>query len=475
MPHEEMGEGRFKCHSREGLKYLAISGLRRRGALPSYGAMESALTAAPPAAARPVGAPLVATRGRVRLRTLLVIRWVGIAGQAAALMIVHYGLGYPLPIAWAGAVVGASAALNLWLMGQRRGSALLSDRTAAIQLGYDMLQLAALLYLTGGLGNPFAILILAPVIVSATVLSRRSTVSLSLLALAGIVLLARFHMPLPWPNENFRLEPVFILGLALALALSVLFIAAYVLSVAEEARRLSDALSATQMALDRERQLSAVGALAAAAAHELGTPLGTIALVAHEIARDLPKDSALATDVELLLSESRRCKKILAELAARPDTDNQPFGPLPVGALIEAAAIPYRRPEIGFRIEGQGELPSLPASPELSHGLGTLLQNAFEFARHEVVVKLAADEREFKVTISDDGPGFDTALLDQLGEPYVSRGNEGRKSQGEHMGLGVFIAVTLLSRTGADLHFGNRPAGGGEVVLTWNRSQLGDV
>jgi two-component system sensor histidine kinase RegB len=430
--------------------------------------MGSAVTAA-----APVAAPLVATRGRVRLRTLLVIRWVGIAGQAAALLIVHYGLGYPLPIGWAGAVVGASAALNLWLTGQWRGSALLSDRMAAFQLGYDMLQLAALLYLTGGLGNPFAILILAPVIVSATVLSRRSTVWLSLMALASIVLLARFHMPLPWPNQDFRLEPLFILGLALALGLSVLFIAAYVLSVSEEARRLSDALSATQMALDRERQHSAVGALAAAAAHELGTPLGTIALVAHEIARDLPKGSPLVSDVDLLLSESRRCKDILAELAARPGADNQPFGPLPVTALIETAAAPYRRPEIRFRIETQGDLPDLPASPELSHGLGTLLQNAFEFARHEVVARLAADERELKVTISDDGPGFDPALLGQLGEPYVSRGNDGRDGQGEHMGLGVFIAVTLLGRTGALLHFGNRPAGGGEVVVIWLRSQLG--
>jgi two-component system, sensor histidine kinase RegB len=415
----------------------------------------------------------LALRGRVRLRNLVLIRWVAIGGQAAALALVHYGFQYSLPIGWAALAVGASAAFNLWLSARYRGSALLSDRTAALQLGYDMLELAALLYLTGGLGNPFAVLILAPVIVSATVLSRHSTVSLSLLALAIIAVLANYHLPLPWPNGNFRLEPLFLTGLALALSLSVVFIAAYVMSVTEEARRLSDALSATQMALDRERRLSAVGALAAAAAHELGTPLGTIALVAHEIARDLPKGSPLVSDVDLLVSESRRCKDILAELAARPGADNQPFGPLPVAALIETAAAPYRRPEIRFRIESQGDLPDLPASPELSHGLGTLLQNAFEFARHEVVAHLAADERELKVTISDDGPGFDPALLGQLGEPYVSRGNDGRDGQGEHMGLGVFIAVTLLGRTGALLHFGNRPAGGGEVVVTWLRSQLG--
>ncbi len=426
-----------------------------------------------PSGLRAVTAALTAAKGRVRLRTLVVIRWVGIAGQAAALLIVHYALGYPLPILWAGLAVAVSAGLNLFLTARWRGSALLSDRNAAIQLAYDNLQLAVLLYLTGGLGNPFAILILAPVIVSATVLSRFSTVCLSILALASIAVLAHFHLDLPWPNDEFRLDPIFILGLALALGISVLFFATYVLSVSEEARRLSDALSATQMALDRERQLSAVGALAAAAAHELGTPLGTIALVAHEIARDLPKGSPLANDAELLLSESKRCKEILAELAARPGADSEPFGPLPVAALIENAAAPYRRGEVQFRVESEGEPPSMPVSPELSHGLGTLLQNAFEFARFEVVVKLRADERTFKITINDDGPGFDAALLQQLGEPYVSRGKEGRDSQGEHMGLGVFIAVTLLSRTGASLHFGNRPAGGGEVVITWRRDRLG--
>jgi two-component system sensor histidine kinase RegB len=417
-------------------------------------------------------APPLALRGRVRLRNLVLIRWVGIAGQVAALALVHYGFAYTLPIGWAVLAVGASAALNLWLSARYRGSALLSDKLAALQLGYDMLQLATLLYLTGGLGNPFVVLILAPVIVSATVLSRHSTVSLSLLALGIIAVLANYHLPLPWPNGKFRVEPLFLLGLALALGLSVVFISAYVMSVTEEARRLSDALSATQMALDRERRVSAVGALAAAAAHELGTPLGTIALVAHEIARDLPTDSPLAPDVALLLNQSRRCKEILAELGTQPGAEEDPFVELPLAALIETAAAAYRHGTIGFRVESLGELPSLAPSPELSRGLGTLLQNAFEFARHEVLVRLSGDKRNVTAVISDDGPGFDPALLGQLGEPYVSGGDGGRHSQGEHMGLGVFIAMTLLERTGATLRFGNRPQGGSEVVIVWRRGQL---
>lgn len=419
--------------------------------------------------------PALARRGRVRLRTLITVRWIGIAGQVAALAIVHYGLGFPLPIAGAAVAVAASAGLNLWLASWRRGSTLLSDRMAAVQLGYDMAQLAALLYLTGGLGNPFAVLMLAPVTVSATVLSRRSTISLSILALAIVALLAYVHQPLPWPDQGFRLESLFILGLSLALGTAVVFIAAYVSSVAEEARRMSDALSATQMALDRERRLSAVGALAAAAAHELGTPLGTIALVAHEIARELPKESPIAGDVALLQSEAKRCRDILAELAARPESggaEDRPFGPLPLAAIIETAAAPYRRGTVAFRTESRGEIPPFPPSPEISHGLGTLLQNAFEFARGEVLVRLSADAETVEAAILDDGPGFDPVLLDQLGTPYISTGGAGRRSQGEHMGLGVFIAVTLLERTGARVSFRNRPTGGSEVVVRWDPARL---
>jgi two-component system sensor histidine kinase RegB len=148
-----------------------------------------------------------------------------------------------------------------------------------------------LLYLTGGLHNPFAVLILAPVIVSATVLSRFSTIALSVLALVTIAVLALDHLPLPWANGAFDLAPLFIAGLATALALSVVFIAGYVFSLAEEARRMSGALAASYMALDREQRLSALGALAAAAAHRLGSPLGTIAVVSKELARELPASS----------------------------------------------------------------------------------------------------------------------------------------------------------------------------------------
>src|SRR5215468_5362210 len=278
-------------------------------------------------AGRSLHAPTTMTGGRVRLRTLNAIRWVAIAGQAVALLIVHYGLGYPLPIHWALAVVAASVVINLWAAIGRRSPERLGDRDAALYLAYDLLQLGVLLFLTGGLHNPFAFLILSPVTVSATILSRVSTGALATLALVVVGVLALFHLPLPWPDQTFALEPVFIAG--------------YVFSVAEEARRMSDALAATYMALDREQRVSALGTLAAAVAHRLGSPLGTIAVVAKELAREVPPGAPHRTDIDLLLSESQRCRTILAELSMRPESGEAPQR-VPIGALIETAAAPYR-------------------------------------------------------------------------------------------------------------------------------------
>ena len=421
-------------------------------------------------------------RGRVRLRTLVLTRWVAVAGQATALLVVHFILGFELPIVAAMIAVGASALVNLWAELRRPPTARLDDREARLYLGFDLLQLGVLLYLTGGLNNPFAILVLAPVTVSATILSRRSTIALSVLAVGIVVILAFFHLPLPWPDANFDLDPLFILGFAMALALSAVFIALYVFSVAEEARRRTDALSATQLALAREQRVSALGTLAAAAAHGLGSPLGTIAVIAKEIARDLPPDSPLREDVDLLLSQSNRCREILAGLAARPEeTGGDPFALLPLPALVEAAAAPHRTGRVrlliddaanGDEMSASGAVPIVARSPEILHGLGNLIENAFEFAASEVRVVIRWDERYITIMVLDDGPGYDPGLIDRLGEPYLSGGTQDRDGNAIHMGLGVFIAQTLLERTGASLRFRNRVGGGAEVKVSWRREAL---
>ena len=416
--------------------------------------------------------------GRISLRTLVPIRWVAIAGQALALLTVHYGIGFHLPLLPALAVVAGSALLNIILIVHRQVARQLGERYAALCLGYDILQLAILLYLTGGLQNPFSILIVAPVTVGATILSRRPVIALSVFAVAAISALALWHLPLPWRSGPGPLvfPPEIIVGTWTALVLATVFIALYTWSVAQDARRLRDAVAATQLALAREQRVSAVGALAAAAAHELGSPLATIAVVAKELVRDLPADSPHAEDAALLLSQSERCRRILAELSHRPEEDGgSPYTRLPISALVEAAAAQHQQRGVRLIFATAGsppeDEPQVRRSPEILHGLNNLIQNAVQFARREVTVTTFWDVKTVTVEISDDGPGFLLHLLGRLGEPYLST----RAGAADHMGLGIFIAQSLLERSGAGLTFENLEEGGAHVAISWNRANLETV
>lgn len=411
--------------------------------------------------------------GRVTLRTLILIRWIAVVGQLATVVFVQMVLNFPLPLGPVLAAVGASVLLNIVAMAQRGGRLRLADRDAALYLGYDMLQLTLLLYLTGGLANPFAILLLAPMTVAAAILSRYCVVLLTGLNLICLTILAMWHFPLPWPEPMPAVAPLYAFGIWLSLSVSAGFISGYVFRVAQEARRFADALSATQVALAREQRLSSLGALAAAAAHELGSPLGTIAVVAKELSRDLPPDSPYGEDVALLQSQVMRCREILADLARKPEADGgDPFERLPLTALLEAAGSPHRLGHIQFAVERtappDSEEPVFRRSPEIIHGIGNYIQNAHQFASRRVTVTATWDARTVTVAIMDDGPGFPPQVLARVGEPYIST----RGERAGHMGLGIFIAQTLLEKTGAMLAYGNNHGGGARVVVRWDRGML---
>lgn len=429
--------------------------------------------------------PLVATaspapRGRLRLRTLIVIRWIALTGQAITLAVVYFGLGFEIPFVPAMAVIALSGVLNVVLSVTRPSATWASDREAIWNLCFDVVQLAIMLGLTGGLQNPFVMLLLAPVVVSGWALSRRSTLTISALALGLVSALAVWYLPLPWSESGILLSPIYIAGVWTALVIAVIFIASYVSSVAQENRRMSQALEATRLALAREQQLSAVGGLAAAAAHELGTPLATIAVVARELQRELEADSPWREDVELLHAESLRCRSILAGLAERPARDDgSPYHRLPMVALVEAAAGAHQRDGVaveiaaGPAIDSDASQPTVIRNAEVLHGLGTLIQNAVQFARSKVVVELTWDEESVMLRIIDDGPGFDVTELSRLGEPYYSTGlRDRRRSDSQHMGLGIFIARTLLAHFGAGIEFSNEISGGAVVEIRWPRHRL---
>lgn len=414
--------------------------------------------------------------GRVSLRTLVFVRWVVILGQLATVLVVAIGFKFPMLLTALLSIIALAVAVNLIGMITRRGRAL-SDRAVARYLAFDLLQLSALLFLTGGLTNPFSVLILGPIAVAAAVLGRDYSFMLTVLAIACLAALFASPFHLPWSGGvPPRLPLLYQMGDWIALTLACGFIASYNWSVAGEARRISEALAETQLTLAREQQLAALGTLAAAAAHELGTPLSTIAVVAKELARDLPTDSPFAEDVALIQSQCDRCRGILAELGRNPqEAEDLPFDRLPLTQLIEAAAAGHRMPGIRLEIHDHVAAGATPVilrrTPEIMHGLGNILQNAMQFATTAVSVIGDSDAEHVSITVSDDGPGFSPGLLGRLGEPYLSQRTEGH----EHLGLGIFIAQTLLERTGAELAFVNALDGalpGAAVTIIWPRNVL---
>ncbi len=412
----------------------------------------------------------LATVGGVRLRTLVLVRWVGIAGQLATVFAVQFGFGVGLPLNALLSAIAASTVLNLaltlWKPVQR-----LNEGATAILLAWDIMQLVALLFFTGGLANPFALLLLAPVTVSATVLSRNFTIAFCGLTILAASALSVWSMPLHLGVTELALPGLYMLGMWTAIVVGSVFFAIYTGWIASETRRATSALAAAQAAQAREQRLAAVGAGAAATAHELSTPLGTIHLIANEVARELSPDDPLAEDIALLQREAERCRVILKGLSAKaePEQSEGPLARLSPAALVETVVERYRRSEIKVSIDTRGaEVPALPRTPEVLHGLANVLQNAIQFARASVDVSIVASPDALDMEIRDDGPGFSSAILDHLGEPYVST----RTSEGSHMGLGIFIAINLLERSGASLNFSNRPEGGAIVRIRWPRGRL---
>jgi two-component system sensor histidine kinase RegB len=410
---------------------------------------------------------------RVRFRTLILLRWLAVIGQTIAVLVVRFVLGVDFAIEAALAAIAVSGGLNLALLASRPAQGLAHEWEAAAQLAYDVIQLAVLLALTGGLQNPFVFLFIAPVAVSATILRPVVTTMLAALTFICVGAISVWRLPLPWPTgEGFELPPLYQLGMAAAVLVGLGFTSVYAWRVAAEEERLNIALSAVQQVLAQEQRLSALGALAAAAAHELGTPLATIHLVAKEMAREAPQDDPRQDDLHLLVSQSERCRSILAQLSTRRDETDAMMSRAPIKSLLEEIAGPHEGlgADIIIKAEGDGAI-EVRRMPEIIHSLGGFLENAVGFADTRVDMEARWTPEQVIIEIRDDGPGFAPAMLARLGEPYVTE-REGGQAGG--LGLGFFIAKTLLERTGAKVEPKNRaqPQRGALVRVTWPRGAI---
>lgn len=416
---------------------------------------------------------------RLRVDTLVRLRWLAVAGQLLALLIVRYALGFPLPMAPCLVAVAASAALNIGLRLTFERNHRLAEWPATALLTFDLLQLASLLYLTGGLDNPFVVLALAPVVIGAVSLPRAQAAWLVALMIALALLLAFHHLPMPWiEGAALSLPPVYRAGIWIALGLAGIFVTLYAARVAQEARLLSDALAATELVLAREQHLSQLDGLAAAAAHELGTPLATIALVTKEWAKH-PGAPPAVDDLDLLSQQVRRCREILGKLTSLGSDPGSMLAHMSLGVLLEEVVQPHRNFDVDVKVALSGAPPEPVGarSPGVLYGLGNLVENAVDFARSAVEARADWDASTVTVTITDDGPGFAPEILSSLGEPYVTTRAADRRAKIDEttgLGLGLFIAKTLLERSGADVRIANRADGqsGAEVRIRWPRAEF---
>jgi two-component system, sensor histidine kinase RegB len=418
-------------------------------------------------------------RRHVRLDTILRLRWLAALGQLAAIFVVAQGLEFDLPIVPCLIVVSLSALLNLALQMAFNPMQRLEPAYAAALLALNIVELAALLFFTGGLQNPFSFLFLAPVLISATALPVRLTIGLGMLAVACASVLVFYYLPLPWDSEDpLVLPPIYLFGVWLSIVVAIGVTSLYAFQVTEEARQLSDALAATELVLAREQHLTQLDGLAAAAAHELGTPLSTIVLISKELERVLQDNSLLTADIKTLREQAQRCRDILAKIT-QLSPSGAPFDRMKLSTLIEEVVAPHRDFGVAIKVRiavaGASE-PVGTRNPAILYGVGNILENAVDFAHNAAEVNAWWNNDTVEIIISDDGPGFAPDILKRIGEPYLSRRRGSDDAQSEHrgLGLGVFIARTLLERTGAKVSFSNRvfPDHGAVVQIAWPRQRF---
>ena len=433
----------------------------------------------------------------VRLRTLTMLRWMAVLGQLVALTVADRYVGLNFNIGLCYLVVGVSVLSNLLAALLFPENKRLSETEAMLTLLFDIAQLAVLLYLTGGLNNPFALLMLAPVTISASVLPPRRTVFLGAMAVGLVTLLALAQEPLRFADGSIlTVPPLFAFGFWLAIVTGVVFLAFYARQVAQEIDTMGDALLAAQMALAREQKLTDLGGVVAAAAHELGTPLATIKLVSSELASELTDRPELREDACLIRDQADRCREILRSMG-RAGKDDQQLRQAPLEAVLREAAEPHaeRGRAIQFHLtpapESDPRQPVIHRRPEVIHGLRNLIQNAVDFASSRVWVVGSWSDQDIRLFILDDGNGFDPQLIPRIGEPFVRRRRGARTPDPrpgyDGMGLGLFIAKTLLERSGATLSFQNADAApdmvdalldtppetrGALITLHWPRARL---
>ncbi|MGB0797784.1 MAG: sensor histidine kinase RegB, partial [Planktomarina sp.] len=418
----------------------------------------------------------------IRLHTLVMVRWFAIMGQTCAIVLAHVVYGLQLALIPCAIAIGMSVMANLVAYISFPDNRRLNEAETVYTLLFDTFQLCLLLAFVGGLNNPFALLVLAPLTIAATVLPTRSTVYLAITAVLMITIVGLAHIPIRTAGGVIlRMPNIFVFGFWTAIITGIIFISVYTRRVTAEMTSMSEALLATQMALAREQKLTDLGGVVAATAHELGTPLATIKLVSAELMEELGDHEELHADAVLIREQADRCRDILQSMG-RAGKDDLHLRSAPWAAVIREAAEPHihRGKDVVFEFDGVLESdpthPDVLRKPEVVHGLRNLIQNAVDFAQATVFVDISWSDTKLSVSITDDGRGFTPQALSRIGDPFVRRrrkpGTPSDRPGYQGMGLGLFIAKTLIERTGGSVSFDHDQPKGAKIIMIWPRTNL---
>ena len=406
---------------------------------------------------------------RILLKNLVNIRWIAIAGQLSAIIFVNFFLNISIPIFYCLLVIIVSIIINFVSSFSKNRNIYLSDNEAFYFLLYDTIQLAVLLFLTGGIYNPFSLLLIAPVIISASYLQISYSIFLSIFSIVIIFCLNFFYVKIDW-LEDFSFPKLFTIGLVIALTISIIFIVIYVYILANSSRKISTALNETQIALINQKKVSEMGSMAAAAAHEMSTPLNTIFLIIGDLKKDKSINKNLKSEILLLETQADRCKKILLNLSKNPQNlKDSFFKKTKLSSLINMNFEKYLKNNNNINtniriIEKNQNEPLINYSDEIMYGLGNIIQNASQHAIKYIDVSISWNKDYIYISVKDDGPGFKNEILEKIGNPYISD-----KSKENSMGLGIFIAKNLIEKIQGNIKFYNQNNNGSVVEISLKR------
>jgi len=411
-------------------------------------------------------------------KTLVILRWIAIIGQFSAITLVYFYLKLDFPILIAISILFLGFLSNLYLQFGIR-SITLRDFYASVFLVYDLIQLSSLLYLTGGISNPFSILMIIPTVVSSTLLSMGTTIILGILTIIFLFLLTIFHYPLPGIHDHSITFPkLYLTGYFLAIIVGLVFLSYFGIRFSGESKRRSDAINKVQQVIAKEYELESLGGQAAAAAHSLGTPLATISVVASELKKELGKNKEHTKDIELLISQTKRCGEILKQISKKQIKDDEFFSKTTIEDLLNEIIESFEETSsktLILNLDEDKKKFDFQRSPELIYGLRNFIGNAVKFAKSTVEIKIKSNSKNLEVSINDDGPGFPEDIKEILGEPYIkSKSRDINVNAGT--GLGTFIGKTLLERRSARLTFSkDNKLGGASVNITWSLIDLNSI